>query len=65
MGPIRSVPQSQMVHFPKDSLRPINASDFADALESVKASVSPEELVSYKAWDAKYGCVKSVKDEED
>jgi len=66
MGPIRSVPSSQLVHIAKEALRPIEPRDFEEALEAVKASVSSEALGDYRDWNNRFGSVKvSITLEED
>uniref|UniRef100_A0A182TB16 AAA+ ATPase domain-containing protein n=1 Tax=Anopheles maculatus TaxID=74869 RepID=A0A182TB16_9DIPT len=55
MGPIRSIPFEQLGDIAKDQVRPICYEDFQLALTKVKASVSPNDLQQYVAWDRTYG----------
>lgn len=55
MGPIRSIPTSQMRLVDVNDVRPVNYSDFHVALERVRASVSPNDLQHYIVWDQTYG----------
>ncbi|CAH2074666.1 unnamed protein product, partial [Iphiclides podalirius] len=55
MGPIRSVPLSQIVSIGRDQVRPVNAQDFINALQRVKPSVSQDDLGQYVKWNKTYG----------
>ena len=58
MGPIRSIDYSLIDKISTGEVRPIEKSDFDDALRQVKASVSDKDLDLYRDWDAKYGSGK-------
>ncbi|XP_049279266.1 fidgetin-like protein 1 [Anopheles funestus] len=55
MGPIRSIPFEQLGNIAKDQVRAICYEDFRLAMTKVKASVSPDDLQQYVAWDRTYG----------
>lgn len=55
MGPVRSIPISDMHNFAAESVRPVNFNDFHDALKCVRASVSPSDLDQYVKWNNTYG----------
>lgn len=55
MGPIRTISETQMNHVDIGDVRPVNYSDFKDAMDSVRASVSPNDLKHYIEWDKTYG----------
>ncbi|KAF9427130.1 hypothetical protein BGZ94_005428 [Podila epigama] len=55
-GPIRSI-RGSIMDIDLNALRPINHSDFLDALFQVRASVSDRDLEMYHNWDQEYGSV--------
>lgn len=55
MGPVRCIPLSQIGHFDVNNVRPVDVNDFLTALDSVRASVSPNDLKQYIDWDITYG----------
>ena len=55
MGPIRSVPFSQMENISADDIRKISVQDFKQALTFVRPSVSQADLAVYIDWDKTYG----------
>ncbi|XP_033217586.1 fidgetin-like protein 1 isoform X2 [Belonocnema kinseyi] len=55
MGPIRSVPISQMENISEEDIRKITAQDFKQALTFVRPSVSQADLNVYIDWDKTYG----------
>ena len=55
MGPIRSIPSSQMGMVDVNEVRPFNYSDFQEALNCVRPSVSQNDLKLYVDWDRTYG----------
>ena len=55
MEPIRSLPQSSLLHIKENEIRPVNYSDFESALKRVKATVSSKDLVAYEEWDKQFG----------
>ncbi|CAH0718757.1 unnamed protein product, partial [Brenthis ino] len=55
MGPIRSVPLSQIVTIDRDKVRSVNVQDFKIALQRVRPSVSPDDLGQYVKWNNTYG----------
>lgn len=56
MGPVRSIPFTQMQNISAENVRPVNFNDFNDALKRVRASVSPDDLQQYIKWNNTYGC---------
>lgn len=54
LGPVRSVQDLSVIQQEAD-LRPVNRSDFADALTQVRASVSNKDLELYLEWNEAYG----------
>ncbi|XP_035435963.1 fidgetin-like protein 1 [Spodoptera frugiperda] len=55
MGPIRSVPLSQIVSIDRNKVRPVCIQDFINALQRVKPSVSQDDLGQYVKWNNTYG----------
>ncbi|XP_021185316.2 fidgetin-like protein 1 [Helicoverpa armigera] len=55
MGPIRSVPLSQIVSISRHKVRPVCVQDFVNALQRVKPSVSQDDLGQYVRWNTTYG----------
>ncbi|XP_023949744.2 fidgetin-like protein 1 [Bicyclus anynana] len=55
MGPIRSVPLSQIVTIDRDKVRPVNVQDFNAALQRIRPSVSQDDLWQYVKWNNTYG----------
>ncbi|KAJ8725394.1 hypothetical protein PYW08_003577 [Mythimna loreyi] len=55
MGPIRSVPLSQIVSIDRNKVRPVCRQDFVNALQRVRPSVSQDDLGQYVKWNATYG----------
>ncbi|CAG5011553.1 unnamed protein product [Parnassius apollo] len=55
MGPIRSVPLSQIINIDRDKVRPVNSEDFINALQRVRPSVSQDDLGQYVKWNSTYG----------
>lgn len=55
MGPIRSIPFSQLENIRKEDVRQVTVDDFKDALIHVRPSVSESSLSAYIEWDAIYG----------
>lgn len=58
MGPVRSISYTDMTSIAAESVRPVMYDDFKEALNCVKASVSPKDLQQYIDWNAKYGSGK-------
>jgi SpoVK/Ycf46/Vps4 family AAA+-type ATPase len=52
MGPLKNV---DVINVRKEDVRPIEFRDFEMALESIKASVSPDDLKVYEDWERKFG----------
>ena len=48
----------------KDEMRPANINDFLQALETVKTSVNPSEIVRYKIWNDEFGFSKFTEEED-
>ncbi|XP_052759020.1 fidgetin-like protein 1 isoform X2 [Galleria mellonella] len=55
MGPIRSVPLSQIISIDREKVRPVNVKDFINALQRVRPSVSQDDLGQYVKWNNTYG----------
>ncbi|VVC96624.1 unnamed protein product [Leptidea sinapis] len=55
MGPIRSVPMSQIINIDRNKVRAVNVDDFRSALQRVRPSVSQDDLGQYVKWDKTYG----------
>ncbi|XP_076642919.1 fidgetin-like protein 1 [Halictus rubicundus] len=55
MGPIRSIPFSQLENIRKEDVRQITVDDFKEALIYVRPSVSESSLTTYVEWDSIYG----------
>lgn len=55
MGPIRSIPFTEMHKIDIKDLRPLSFLDFETALTRVRASVSSDDLKVYEKFDATYG----------
>lgn len=55
MGPIRSIRLEDMQTIAVNDVRPLNFSDFTNALKRVRASVSKDDLIQYEKWDSTYG----------
>ncbi|XP_015432202.1 PREDICTED: fidgetin-like protein 1 isoform X2 [Dufourea novaeangliae] len=55
MGPIRSIPFSQLENIRKEDVRHVTVDDFKDALIHVRPSVSESSLTTYVEWDSIYG----------
>lgn len=55
MGPIRSIPFSQLENIKKEDVRQVTIDDFKEALIHVRSSVSESSLTTYVEWDAIYG----------
>ncbi|XP_068629800.1 fidgetin-like protein 1 [Battus philenor] len=55
MGPVRSVPLSQIISIDREKVRPVNVQDFINALQRVRPSVSQDDLGQYVKWNNTYG----------
>ncbi|KOC60888.1 Fidgetin-like protein 1 [Habropoda laboriosa] len=55
MGPIRSIPFSQLEDIRKEDVRQVTLDDFKEALIHMRPSVSESSLTAYAEWDAIYG----------
>lgn len=55
MGPVRSIPFTDMQNVAPENVRPLDFNDFLDALKCVRASVSPNDLQQYVIWNNTYG----------
>mmetsp|Transcript_2441 Transcript_2441/g.4865 ORF Transcript_2441/g.4865 Transcript_2441/m.4865 type:complete len:626 (+) Transcript_2441:128-2005(+) len=57
MGPLRDTMRNRRKFDPttKPQLRPISYRDFLVSLKSIRASVSPDDLVGYQAWNKEFG----------
>lgn len=61
MEPLRSIPPDQILHIVKDKVRPVNIHDFILALQSVRPSVSRDDLAQYIEWNKEYGALQQMK----
>ncbi|XP_011203694.2 fidgetin-like protein 1 [Bactrocera dorsalis] len=61
MEPLRSIPPDQIPHIVKDNVRPVNIDDFMSALQSVRPSVSKDDLAQYIEWNKEYGAFRQLK----
>ncbi|XP_039963916.1 uncharacterized protein LOC120776912 [Bactrocera tryoni] len=61
MEPLRSIPPDQIPHIVKDKVRPVNFDDFMSALQSVRPSVSKDDLAQYIEWNKEYGAFRQLK----
>lgn len=52
--PIRQI-ASQISSIQANDVRPMSFNDFNEALKTMRASVSPEDLGQYEKWDKTYG----------
>ncbi|TKR86688.1 hypothetical protein L596_011227 [Steinernema carpocapsae] len=59
LAPIRDVDQSSVniEDVSADEIRPICIEDFQKAVKVVRPTVVEEDLVAYKEWDKKFGCL--------
>lgn len=55
MGPIRSIPFSQLENIQTEEIRSVTLDDFKEALQNVRPSVSQLDLAVYVDWDRTYG----------
>ncbi|XP_031624050.1 fidgetin-like protein 1 isoform X2 [Contarinia nasturtii] len=53
--PVTSMSFSAVIKISADSVRPVTYNDFLEALNNVRASVSPDDLEQYIQWNGKYG----------
>lgn len=56
LGPIRSIQLSDITTITAAQVRPILYSDFQEALNTVRPSVSSKDLELYDDWNKTYGC---------
>lgn len=59
--PITSMSFSAVVKIDTNSVRPVTYHDFCEALNNVRASVSPDDLQHYIDWNKKYGSGNTFK----
>ena len=57
MAPIRRVGPAALANIHAAAVPPITMSDFREALQQIRPSVSQESLVFYKNWNAQYGTI--------
>lgn len=55
MGPVRSIPSTQMNLINANDVRAVNYGDFQAALNCVRSSVAQRDLKQYLDWDKTYG----------
>jgi len=53
MVPLRSI--TDIANVDVDNIRPLELTDFQDALTNVKASVNTDDLAKFMEWNDKYG----------
>ncbi|TWW78114.1 Fidgetin-like protein 1 [Takifugu flavidus] len=56
LGPIRSIQFSDITTITAEQVRPILYSDFLEALNTVRPSVSSKDLELYDEWNKTFGC---------
>lgn len=56
LGPIRSIQLSDITTITAEQVRPILYSDFLEALNTVRPSVSSKDLELYDEWNKTFGC---------
>lgn len=56
LGPIRSIRFGDITTVTTEQVRPIVFSDFQEALNSVRPSVSPADLQLFEQWNETFGC---------
>lgn len=56
LGPIRSIQLSDITTITAEQVRPILFSDFLEALNTVRPSVSSKDLELYDEWNKTFGC---------
>lgn len=61
MGPIRSIPFSQLENISSDQVRQVTMQDFVEAIQCVRPSVSQADLSVYLEWDKTYGSGSAFK----
>lgn len=54
MGPLRNLGEA-LLFTPRDQIRPIQAGDFVNSLESIRPSVSKKGLEAFEAWAREFG----------
>ena len=59
MLPLREISMSSITTVAADSVRPISAADFHNAMKTIRAMVSPESLAAFERWNAQYGTVSN------
>ena len=67
MGPMRDVGTSLFAGgggsapgaLSEDQIPPISFAHFDNALKITRATVAPEDLVGYEAWDAQFGSARA------
>lgn len=58
MGPVRSISFEEVKNFAAESVRPVHFTDFLNALNCVRPSVSQDDLQQYVDWNNIYGSGK-------
>ncbi|XP_040209248.1 fidgetin-like protein 1 [Rana temporaria] len=56
LGPIRSIQAMDIATITAEQVRPISYTDFQNALQVVKPSVSTKDLELYEHWNKTFGC---------
>lgn len=56
LGPIRSIQAMDIATITAEQVRPISYTDFQNALQVVKPSVSTKDLELYENWNKTFGC---------
>eukprot|EP00919_Chromeraceae_sp_WS-2016_P056580 GHVR01134299.1.p1 GENE.GHVR01134299.1~~GHVR01134299.1.p1 ORF type:complete len:462 (-),score=123.98 GHVR01134299.1:100-1485(-) len=59
MASVRGISQTELKTTKAEDLRPIELTDFKEALKVIRASVGPETLKAYDTWNSKFGTKSS------
>ena len=64
MGPMRELPSTggNLQGLRPDDVPPIELRHFESALKTVRATVSPEELLRYLDWNKQYGSDQNIEE---
>ncbi|XP_061411354.1 spastin-like isoform X1 [Lethenteron reissneri] len=55
LGPIRELSMEEVKNLAPDDVRGIHVSDFKESLKKIKASVNPQNLLTYLNWNKEFG----------
>ena len=57
MNPVREMDKSGLLKDKEAKIRPVTIGDFEKALQKIKPTVAPEELLAYEEWQQEFGSV--------